>query len=310
MKPVSSERKAGCRGELRQTGLRPIRRDARAARDRSTISGLSVVEAIGALVVSALVMGALTYAMGGLFSQQAHPTVAYNNEVYAQAPSFDDFHQAIDLHAAFSNAVDAADNVIVLGGTRSHPAFDPTGPSSALAENFIDTNLPAVAGGDGFKSFSSWDQRQVNSSQFASYLTPNPDPADFTILTIQGLSQITSITQQRRYTAAINGQNVALYEVTHQAVDWSSGFPVLTPNAAGGTGPTYAYRFYYAAAEDVWSMPPGATHYWYRADSAWSRDQEGPARIVFADPYTLAGQDTGSPISPLSRFIYFLPQLR
>ena len=309
MKPVSSERKAGCRGELRHNGLRRIRRNLQAAGDRIPISGFSIVEAIGALVVSALVMGALTYGMGGLFSQQSHPTVTYNDEVYARAPSFDDFHQAIDLHAAFSNAVDAADNVVVLGGTRSHPAFDPTGPSSALAESFLDASLVAVAGGDGFRAFSSWDQRQINSSQFASYLTTSPDPADFTILTVQGLSQITSITQQRRYTATINGQNVSLYEVTHQAIDWSSGFPVLTPSATG-TGPTYAYRFYYTASEDVWSMPPGATHYWYRADSTWNRDQEGPARIVFADPYTLAGQDSGSPISPLSRFIYFLPQLR
>jgi hypothetical protein len=255
-------------------------------------------------------MGALTYGMSGLYSQQTHPTVVYNGNVYTQAPSFDDFGQAISLHSAFSNAVDAADNVIVLGGTRSHPVFDPTGPSSALAENFIDTGLAAAAGGDGFKAFSSWDQRQINSGQFAPYLTTNPDPADFTILTVQGLSQITSITQQRRYSAAINGQNLEMYEVTHQTIDWSSGSPVLTTNAVTGTTPTYFYRFYYVATEDIWSMPPGVTHYWYRTDTSWDRDQEGPARVVFADPYSLSGQDSGSPLSPVSRFVYFLSQLR
>jgi hypothetical protein len=308
MKPVSSDNEAGCRTRKGLPGPHNSR-NAR-AKGRLSAAGFSIVEAIGTLVLSALVMGALTFGMGGLFRQQTHPTVTYNNEAFTQAPSFDDFNQAIDLHAAFSNAVDAADNLVVLGGTRSHPAFDPTGPSSALAESFIDTTLAAAANGDGFKAYSSWDQRQINGSQFASYLTLNPDPADFTILTIQGLSQITSITQQRRFTAAINGQNVALYEVTHQTVDWSSGSPVLTPNAATGTTPTYAYRFYYAISEDVWSMPPGATHYWYRADTAWDRDQEGPSRVVFADPYSLAGQDSSSPISPVSRFIYFLPQLR
>jgi hypothetical protein len=309
MKPVSSEREAGCRVKLGQPGLGSSGRNSR-AKGRPQVPGFSIVEAIGGLVVSALVMGALTYGMSGLFSQQTHPTVTYNGQTYTQAPSFDDFHQAIDLHAAFSNAVDAADNMIVLGGTRSHPAFDPTGPSSALAESFLDTSLAAAAGSDGFQAFSSWDQRQINSSQFAAYLTTHPDPADFTILTVNGLSLITSITQQRRYTVAINGQNVVLYEVTHQSIDWSSGSPVLTPNAVTGTTPTYAYRFYYGAAEDLWSMPPGVTHYWYRADSTWDRDQEGPARVVFADPYALSGQDSGSAITPVSRFVYFLPQLR
>jgi hypothetical protein len=309
MKPVSSELAAGCRGGSVRCGSGAFRKAALADR-RFSNAGFSIVEALGCIVVSALIMGALTYGMGGLYSQQTHPAVAYNGNTYNQAPSFDDFGQAISLHSAFSNAVDAADSIVVLGGARSHPVFDPTGPSSVLSESFIDTSLAAAAGGDGFKAYSSWDQRQINSSQFSSYLTTNPDPADFTILTIQGLSQITSITQQRRYTAVINGQNLALYEVTHQTIDWSSGSPVLTPNALTGNTPTYTYRFYFTAAEDVWSMPPGATHYWYRSDTAWDRDQEGPARVIFADPYSLAGQDPGSPISPVSRFIYFLPQIR
>ena len=84
----------------------------------------------------------------------------------------------------------------------------------------------------------------------------------------------------------------------------------MTPNTITGSTPTYTYRFYYTAAEDVWSMPPGATHYWYRADSTWNRDQEGPARVVFADPFALAGQDSASSLAPVSRFVYFLPQLR
>lgn len=289
MKPVSSGQGAGRRARL---------------------SGFSLVEGLGYLLVFTVVMGALTFGMAGLFSQQATRQVSYNGQTYTQAPSFDDFHAAIDLHAAFSGEVDTADNVVVLGGTRSHPAYDPTGPSSALDESFTEATLSAVVGGDGFQAFSSWDQRQLNEAQFASFLTSNPDPADFTVLTVQGLSRITSITQQRRYAAAINGQPLVLYEVTHQSIDWSSGSPVLVPNADTGTTPTYAYRFYYPAGEDVWAMAPGATHYWYRSDPTWDRDQEGPSRLVFADPWSLAGQDPSSPLNPVSRFIYFLPQLR
>lgn len=278
--------------------------------------GFSLVEAIGGMVIFTLLMGALTYGMSSLFSQQAQPQVTYNDQVYAQAPSFDGFQKAIGLHSAFAAAVDQADNIVVLGGSRSHPVFDPTTPTSVLKESFAadlsNATLAAAAAGDPFQAYSSWDQLQVNTTQFGPYLTDpaSTDPADFTILTVQGLSQVTSITQQRRYQSTINGQNLDLYEVTYQTIDWSSGSPVLVPNADTGTTPTYAYRFYYAASEDVWSMPPGAAHTWYRTDTAWDRDQEGPTRVVFADPYMLAGQDLNSQLTPVSRFVYFLPQLR
>jgi len=296
MKPVSSEPDAGCRsGSI-----------------RSPASGFSIVEGIGYLVVFALLMGALAYGMGSLISQQAHPIVTYNGQVYERAPSFNGFQQAIDLHVAFSNAVDAADNVVVLGGSRSHPQFDNTESSSVLSESFGDTALAAMTDidADPFGAFSSYDQKGRNYTQFTPYLSTTQDPADFTILTVQGLSHITSITQQRRYTATISGQDLHLYEVTHQTVDWSSGGPVLTANADTGTPPTFSYRFYYGSAEDVWTMKPGAAHNWYRTDATWDRDQEGPTRVVFADPCSLAGQDPSSPVSALSRFVYFLPQIR
>jgi len=273
-------------------------------------AGFSLVEGTVALVVTAIMMGALTSAMGSLFQSQAQPQVSFQSHAYSLAPSFQNFRQAVDLHAAFAQTVDQADNVIVIGGTRSHPTADPNGPSSALAETFSATSLTAAAGSDAFQGFSSWDQLELNGAQLAPYLTTHPDPADFTILTVQGQSHITSITQQRRYTAAINGQNVVLYEVTLQAIDWSSGSGVPTASPLTGSNPTYFYRTYYNASEDAWSQPPGATHYWYRTDPAWDRDQEGPTRVIFADPYVLAGQDPLAQIAAVSRFSYFLPQTR
>jgi hypothetical protein len=200
--------------------------------------------------------------------------------------------------------------VLVFGGQRSHPTLDPNGPSSALAETFADTTLAASEDCDPFQGYSSWDQRQVNAIQFGPYLTSGPDPADFTILTVQGLSRVTSITQQRRYTATINLQDSVLYEVTYQAFDWSGGSPVAVVNAITGTTPTAFYRIYYAANEDTWAQRPGATHFWYRTDSTWDRDHEGPTRVIFADPYVLAGQDTQAQVTSVSRFVYFLPQMR
>jgi hypothetical protein len=273
-------------------------------------AGFSLVEGIAGLMIFSLMMGALTYGMASLFKFQAQPQVTYNRATYALAPSFANFHEAVNLHERFAQAIDQADNVVVLGGVRSNPAVDPNGPSSTLAETFSATTLSAAAGSDPFQGLSSWDQRQINSSQFSSALTSNADSADFTILTVQGQSRVTSITQQRRYTATINGQNLVLYEDTHQAIDWSSGSPVFVPDPDTGSPPTSSYRIYYAANEDNWLQRPGATHYWYRTDSVWDRDQEGPSRIVFADPYVLSGHDERAQVTAVSRFVYFLPQVR
>lgn len=268
----------------------------------SSTAGLALVEAIIALIMFAAIMAGLTYGTASLFKQQARPAVEYQGNTYTLAPSFTDFNAAISLHAAFAQAVDASDSLIVLGGTRTHPVSDPNGPSSTLALSFADSSLAAAANSDPMQAFSSWDQRTVNADQFGPQLAANSDPADFTILTVQGLSHLTSITQQRRYTATINGENIVLYAVTLQPIDWGSGSPVF--------GTPYAYRIYYDAAEDNWTVGPGVTHYWYRTDSAWDRDQEGPTRVIFADPYVLAGHDAQAQVSAVSRFVYFLPQCR
>jgi hypothetical protein len=273
-------------------------------------AGFSVIEGLGYLLVTGLMMGALTYAMGSLFRNQAHPAVRYQNQVYASAPSFPQFRTAVDLHAALTRSIDQADNVLLIGGVRSHPIADPDGPSPALDLTFHDTALAQAAVADPMHAYSSWDLLQDNARQFAPYLTARNDAADFTLLTLQGQQRITSITQQRRHTATINGEALVLYEVTYQAVDWSSGAGVMTPNADTGSLPTAEYRLYLAAAEDRWARPPGAMHYWYRTDPSWNRDQEGPSRLIFADPYALTGADALAKISALSRFVYFLPVLR
>ena len=272
--------------------------------------GFSLVEAVAGLVLFVLMMGALTYGAASLFKFQSQPEVTYQGKIYYLAPSFGEFRRAVTFHQLFVLAMDQADSILVLGGQRSHPTLDPVGPSSALGENFSDTTLTAAAGSDAFQGYASWDQREINATQFDPYLTSSPDPADFTVLTVQGQSRITSIAQHRRYTATINGENVVLYEATLQTVDWSSGSPVLVTNPSTGATPTSSYRIYYAANEDVWQQPPGATHFWYRTDVSWDRDQEGPTRVIFADPYVLAGQDAQAQVTSVSQFAYFVPQLR
>lgn len=270
---------------------------------RSASAGFSLAETIAGVVLFAAIMAGLTYGTASLFQMQARPAVTYQGNTYTLAPSLTDFNAAVNLHAAFTAAVDASDNLIVLGGVRTHPVLDPNGPSSTLKLAFADTVLTAAATSDPFEAFSSWDQRSVNASQFSSDWNSNPDPADFTILTVQGLSRITSVTQQRRYTTTLGtGENVVLYQVSWQGYDWSTGSAVASTS--------YTYRIYYDQAEDTWSIRPGVSHFWYRTDTAWDRDQEAPARVVFADPYVLAGHDAQAQVNAVSRFIYFLPQCR
>lgn len=266
-------------------------------------AGFSLAEAVGGLILFAAIMAGLTYGTASLFKMQSRPQVTYLGDTYTLAPSMSDFSNAVSLHAAFADAVDASDNVIVFGGVRTHPVEDPNGPSPALNLSFSDTVLTAAAASDPFQAYSSWDQKTLNAGQFASDWESNPDPADFTILTVQGLSRITSITQQRRYTTTLgDGENVVLYKVTFQAIDWSSGSAVLSS--------AYSYHIFYDAAEDSWAISPGATHFWFRTDTAWDRDQEAPTRVVFADPYVLAGHDAQAQVNAVSRFVYFLAQCR
>ncbi|HEY3756916.1 MAG TPA: hypothetical protein VGL42_12260 [Opitutaceae bacterium] len=270
---------------------------------RPATAGFSLAEMIAGFVLFAAIMAALTYGTASLFQMQARPDVTYQGSSYTLAPSLTDFNSAVSLHAAFAAAVDASDNLIVLGGVRTHPVQDANGPSATLKLSFSDTSLPAAAACDPFSAFSSWDQKSVNASQFSSDWSSNPDPADFTILTVQGLSHITSVAQQRRYTTTLGtGESVVMYQVSWQGYSWSTGLPVATT--------AYSYRIYYDAAEDVWAIRPGVSHYWYRTDVAWDRDQEAPSRVVFADPYVLAGHDAQAQVSAVSRFVYFLPQCR
>ena len=276
----------------------------------SPIAGFSAIEGLGYFIVSGLLMAALTYAMGELFGSQAQPTITYQGQVYSLAPSFPQFQGAIDLHSALTQSIDTADHVLLVGGVRSHPTADPNGPSPALNVSFADTALSAAAGTDPFQAYSSWDQLQLNAAQLGPYLTSNPDPADFTLLTLTGQDRITSITQQRRMMATVNGESVVLYQVTYQAIDWSGTLPALVANANTGTTPTAQYEVYLDATEEHWVQPLGATHFWYRTDSNWDRDQEGPSRVIFADPNALSSSDPLAEISAMSRFVYFLPVVR
>jgi len=94
--------------------------------------GFSLVEAIAGMVLFTLMMAALTYGTATLFKFQSQPSVSYNGQVYALAPSFGEFNNAITFHQDFVQAMDQADSILVLGGQRSHPTLDPVGPSSAL----------------------------------------------------------------------------------------------------------------------------------------------------------------------------------
>lgn len=283
--------------------LQPAPRPRLTAKGRR---GFTLVEAVISCFVAALMMGAITFAYGTLFSSQAQPSVGYNGSTFNQAPSFRDFRQALQLHFALSQAVDAADAVLVFGGSGSHPSLDPVGPSTVLATDFVPTSLTAMNGGDIASQFSSWAQRTVDGAQFSGKLVAAGSSADFTVLTVQGGYRVTSITQQRRYSSTWIGKNIELYEVTIQVIDWQTGSAVLTTNPDTGTTPTYAYRVFYRDLEDVWRMPPGAIHQWFRYDTVWNRVEEGPCTVVFADPHVLAG-DTTAQISPMSRFIYLLP---
>jgi hypothetical protein len=123
---------------------------------------------------------------------------------------------------------------------------------------------------------------------------------DFTVLFFRGFGNLIGVTECVRFESGKN----ALYAVTHYRKAKVGG----VYSFSAGLGLFGYYRFYLPLSEDVWSLPVGATHHWYRHDSSWGRVEEGPCRVVFPDPYALAASGRALTL-PFSRHVFFLDPL-
>lgn len=282
---------------LDQTGRSPIEEMLK-QRHAFTLIEIMLSVVIGGALISGLLL--LLYSEITLQSPVTKSqTTAYGSSQFPVVPSSGALNDAVRTMDVFQSAVSDASAVFVIGGASISPAPSPDLPVAA-AHLFPATGV--LGAGQIAVSTSNIPQ---TSADFASLLTTRPgiqwettaDSADFTVVTVSGLNQISTVTQVRRIIATVDGVSTAFYEVVCDT----------NLSAARSSATRFAYRLCLPAAEDAaWTLPIGALHYWFRVDNAWGRREEGPTRLVFPDPFVMAGIQGNNETAPFSRFIFFL----
>lgn len=271
---------------------------------RNGCSGWTLLELVVALVLMGLIgLSSITF-FSSVSREIVRPVLTYGGDNYTLAPVMrgqggtgtaqTDIFDAIDLHREFSRQTQAADLVIVFGGAN----VDAGAPAPLLPLDmaFSELSLPSI-GGVSPQLLQTANQvaAAANADLGARYVAA-ADAADFTVLAFQGLNQIVMVAQVRRYFTTFEDRPVSLYETT-----------LRSRTLPSATWTTYAYRFWLPANEDVWSLPVGARHYWYRYEAGWwGRNEQTGASVVFPDPYVLSVNAYDARVLPVSRFSYFL----
>jgi hypothetical protein len=226
---------------------------------------------------------------------------------YPKAPSYWVFSQAVTLHASLQVELTRADAVFVLGGSRANPVVirkvgaevdESAVTLPPMSMDFLPSVLAIPNGMDLRLLRSGFDVWSIG----ALVTEISYDPVDFTVITVRGLTSVSSITQVRRKVVEGN----VLYDVY---------FFNSTSLATNNKYPTLNYGFSMPLAQEtIWSVPLGARHYWYRydgvtinseKDTSWNRREPGPVRLLFPDPY-IVKQSNSSIVKLGSRFSYFV----
>ena len=267
-----------------------------------TQGGFTLVELMGGALLTVLILASTIMFFSSLQGTLVRPVVVYNGQNYVLAPvmrstqdgvSKTDLIDAMDLHQELSNQLLSGDLVVVLGGTN----VDGSAPATTqpLKLSFSLQTLTSLAGTSPAATATTPNFVSAAASDLAGYYEPSASVNGFTVLILQGLNQVVSIAQVRRYSVTIDGSARVLYESTLQSR--------TLPSTAWKT---YAYRFWLPPDEDSWSVPIGAVHYWYRNETNWwNRSEQAGSSLVFPDPFVLSVNASDTKVKPMSRFAYF-----
>ncbi len=251
--------------------------------------GLTMVECLVGVIFGAMIFGAVSATMNVVAGQSAaaRPTFTYTSNygtnVYQLSPSPIAFGYSAPLLNQFQASINSAAAVFVLGGYRSSPGTSPSaGLAAPVTAGVLFSSVTGITSSNLPQTSS--DLRTLLSAQAGVTFESTYGSADFTVVTLTGLNTVSSITQCRKYSPA--GDSNVYYEVVFD--NNLSAARNATVGAAGQN--RWAYRFAIPSSYDTsWVVSPGALHFWFRYDSTWQRMEEAPARLIFPDPYVLAG---------------------
>jgi hypothetical protein len=260
--------------------------------DTGAVRAFVLAEVLAVLVISGLVTAALLAAMVALIRGLQPQSVRLAGETLPIAPTFGAFASAVRLHQTFSDRLAAARAVYVFGGR--HLAI----PADAPAAHVLPLKVLHRPEIDDFSPGLPLDARSFYDSYAASLGGQETAASDddFTILMIgTGTNRlaVSCLVQVRRKDVMVfDGES----DVPHTVRDvrlWDEDGPQR-----------YVFAERPAFSAGIFN---GAVHTWLRYSAAEGTGEEGPACVVFPDPWIYGGT-RGQPddIPPFSRFSYFI----
>lgn len=256
--------------------------------------GFSLLEVLTVITVSSVVSA---FALGfyeSAFTGQADTGITRNGQVYFRAPTTAGYLDSVRFHRIFNEVVEESNNVMVFGGVGWNPAdLDEVGTPwdmSFTPTRFLQDNNTGIGLMDA-RQCSNIQSTLAASSGFITFEQDDVDSHDFTVVAYSrdAADDISAIVQVRRTVHDGNVFYDAVLNNLHNPTD------------------SISYRYFVPENQDIWEMPVGAQHYWFRWDDDWRRYEQAPTRLVFPDPQAIAIDKGIGETEAMSRYVYFQP---
>jgi hypothetical protein len=251
--------------------------------------GFTLAELMLAVLLSGL-LGAVLLAALLTYQRVLLPgSVLLDGRVMAVAPSFAPFPAAVNLHRVLTARLSTAVAVYVFGGR--HQGL-PEGLSTSDGGPLVLEGLPSVPAFTPGLPMDSGSFYEVYAAQLGARRAA-AGAQDFSVVVVgrlgEELAVVGFLQSESRDVEEVPGERGALRR--HRVRMWDAeegalAYEFAEPLAGGGLG-----------------QYSGAVHTWYRHDAAGGVFEEGPACVVFADPWLWAGSRGDAGEAPaFSRF--------
>lgn len=255
--------------------------------------GLILGELIVVLVISSIVMTALLAGLVALLRGMHPQAITVAGERLPIAPTFGSFPSAVRLHQSLTERVSAARAIYVFGG--KHVSIPATAPEAALPP--LQADAPPVI--DTFGAGLPLDAKGFYDAYAAQLgaLDSDAAPDNFSVLILgatgSGRLGVTAFVQSRAASVTISDGAAGTPFIVREVKLWDVDAGLLR----------YAFAEKPSHTTGIFN---GAVHTWLRYQ-AGAAAEEGPACVVFPDPWLYAGnRDRADDTPPFSRFSYFL----
>lgn len=289
-----SSRRHSDSGKLASHAFKPARTHRSLVGAHRGVAGFLLAEVLLVLVVSAIVIATLLAGLVALVRGMQPQNVMLAGESLPISPTFGAFPSAVRLHQTFSDAVCAARAVYVFGGR--HLSIPADAPPVAVQPLKAQT-LPVIADftpGLPMDAKSFYDRYAVALG--AQETTAGAD--DFSVVVIGSVNNalgVSCFVQVRRTDLSVSDGNSTTPYTMREVKLWDAA-----------TGETQGYAFAERPAQTA-KIFIGAVHTWMRYQLTAGQNEEGPACVVFPDPWVYGGsRGQADDIPPFSRFSYFL----